>query len=124
MRTSLSIEASHSNQLFACNYQIQIASRAANLRAAQRTRKSTFPKINGTRYELQIASCISQPVVLLAPVIERRLRSRSARNGRVRPAIERALILDAVDPANFPCLSVANMDVMTTVIMLEGGICQ
>jgi hypothetical protein len=53
----------------------KFASRAANLRAAQRTRKSTFPKINGTRYELQIASCISQPVVLLAPVIERRLRN-------------------------------------------------
>jgi hypothetical protein len=95
--------------------QIQIASRAANLRAAQRTRKSTFPKINGTRYELQIASRISQPVVLLAPVMERRLRS---------PAIERAPILDAVDPANFPCSPVANMNVMTTVVMLEGGICQ
>ena len=53
----------------------KFASRAANLRAAQRTRKSTFPKINGTRYELQIASRISQPVVLLAPVIERGLRN-------------------------------------------------
>jgi hypothetical protein len=36
----------------------KFASRAANLRAAQRTRKSTFPKINGTRYELRISSCI------------------------------------------------------------------
>jgi hypothetical protein len=63
------MEASQSNELFACNYQIQICDRATNLRAAQRTRKSTFPKIK---------------------------------------AIERAPILDAVDPANFPCLPVAN----------------
>jgi hypothetical protein len=97
------------NFLFAI-IKFKFASRAANLRAAQRTRKSTFPKINGTRYELQIASCISQPVVLLAPVIERRLRSRSAWNGRVRPAIERAPILDAADSRKFPLLACRQYD--------------